>query len=131
MDGGPPGREVPLNVLGLPLVSCSQGEPVTGFYRDGDCATGPEDLGRHVICARMTDEFLSFSLGRGNDLVSPRPALQFPGLKAGDRWCVCAARWREALRAGKAPPVYLMSTHQSALNVVSLEDLKAHALDPI
>lgn len=129
MDGGRPGREQGLNVLGHPLVACSQGEPVTGFYRDGDCSTGPDDLGRHVVCARVTAEFLEYSKSRGNDLVTPRPEFGFPGLKPGDRWCLCAARWREALEAGAAPRVALMATHQKALEIVSLEDLKRFAID--
>ncbi|TVP85960.1 MAG: DUF2237 domain-containing protein [Thioalkalivibrio sp.] len=129
MDGGPPGREQGLNVLGHPLVACSQGEPVTGFYRDGDCSTGPDDLGRHVVCARVTAEFLEFSKNRGNDLVTPRPEFGFPGLNPGDRWCLCAARWREALEAGAAPRVVLTATHQKALEIVSLEDLKRFAID--
>lgn len=116
-------------MLGHPLVTCSQGEPVTGFYRDGDCSTGPDDLGRHVVCARVTAEFLEFSKKRGNDLVTPRPEFGFPGLNPGDRWCLCAARWREALEAGAAPRVVLMATHQRALEIVSLEDLKRFAID--
>lgn len=129
MDGGPPGREPALNVLGQPLVPCSSGEPVTGFYRDGDCSTGPDDLGRHVVCARVTAEFLAFSKGRGNDLSTPVPAFGFPGLKPGDRWCLCAARWKEAVEAGAAPRVVLMATHQKALDIVSLADLKRYAID--
>lgn len=129
MDGGPPGREQGLNVLGHPLVACSQSEPVTGFYRDGDCSTGPDDLGRHVVCARVTAEFLAFSKDRGNDLVTPRPEFGFPGLNPGDRWCLCAARWQEALEAGAAPRVVLTATHQKALEIVSLEDLKRFAID--
>jgi uncharacterized protein (DUF2237 family) len=111
------------------LQPCSLGEPVTGYYRDGDCATGPDDVGRHVVCAVVTAEFLTFSRERGNDLITPRPQLQFPGLKPGDRWCLCAARWKEALDAGVAPRVALMATHQKALQTVSLEDLKRHAID--
>jgi len=129
MDGGSPGRSPSLNVLGGPLQPCSLGEPVTGYYRDGDCATGPDDVGRHVVCAVVTAEFLTFSRERGNDLITPRPQLQFPGLKPGDRWCLCAARWKEALDAGVAPRVALMATHQKALQTVSLEDLKRHAID--
>jgi uncharacterized protein len=129
MDGGPPGRNPPLNVLGGPLAPCSLGEPVTGFYRDGDCATGPDDLGRHVVCARVTAEFLTFSKKRGNDLSTPVPEFGFPGLKPGDRWCLCAARWKEALEAGAAPRVVLAATHQKALEIVKLDDLKRHAID--
>jgi uncharacterized protein len=129
MDGGPPGKDQGLNVLGQPLVACSYGEPVTGFYRDGDCSTGPDDLGRHVVCARVTAEFLEFSKSRGNDLSTPQPKYGFPGLKPGDRWCLCAARWREALEADAAPRVVLMATHQKALEIVSLEDLKRYAID--
>ncbi|AGA34908.1 Protein of unknown function DUF2237 [Thioalkalivibrio nitratireducens DSM 14787] len=129
MDGGPPGRDPALNVLGQPLAPCSLGEPVTGFYRDGDCATGPDDLGRHVVCARVTGEFLEFSKRQGNDLSTPVPAFGFPGLKPGDRWCLCAARWKEALDAGAAPRVVLMATHRKALEIVDLDDLKRHAID--
>jgi uncharacterized protein len=111
------------------LAACSYGEPVTGFYRDGDCSTGPDDLGRHVVCARVTAEFLAFSKSRGNDLSTPQPEYGFPGLKPGDRWCLCAARWREALQADAAPRVVLTATHQKALEVVSLEELKRYAID--
>lgn len=116
------------NVLGEPLAPCGT-DPVTGFYRTGCCATGPEDAGAHVVCARVTADFLDFSRRRGNDLVTPAPALGFPGLKPGDRWCLCAARWREALEAGVAPPVVLAATHERALEHVALADLKRHALD--
>ncbi|HUH93062.1 MAG TPA: DUF2237 domain-containing protein [Casimicrobiaceae bacterium] len=116
------------NVLGGRLEPCSD-EPRTGFYRDGCCNTGPEDLGLHVVCARMTAKFLAFSKAHGNDLSTPHPEFGFPGLKPGDRWCVCAGRWREALDAGAAPPVVLSATHEEALAVVSLEDLKRHAVD--
>ena len=116
------------NVLGGRLEPCSD-EPRTGFYRDGCCNTGPEDLGLHVVCARMTAKFLAFSKAHGNDLSTPHPEFGFPGLKPGDRWCVCAGRWREALDAGVAPPVVLSATHEEALAVVSLEDLKRHAVD--
>ena len=116
------------NVLGGRLEPCSV-EPRTGFYRDGCCNTGPEDLGLHVVCARMTAKFLAFSKARGNDLSTPQPDFGFPGLKPGDRWCLCAGRWREALEAGVAPPVVLSATHEEALAVVSLDDLKRHALD--
>ena len=116
------------NVLGEPLQSCSTA-PLTGFFRSGCCDTGPEDRGLHVVCAQVTAEFLVFSRSRGNDLITPMPAYRFPGLKPGDRWCLCAARWREALEAGVAPPVLLAATHERALEVVSLADLKRHALD--
>lgn len=117
----------PKNVLGGDLEACCF-EPRTGFYRDGFCKTGPEDGGRHVICARMTDEFLRYTFSRGNDLMTPRPEFHFPGLRAGDQWCLCALRWREALEAGKAPPVILEATHERALQYVRLEDLEAHAV---
>jgi uncharacterized protein (DUF2237 family) len=116
------------NVLGGPLAPCCTA-PMTGFYRDGSCHTGPQDAGTHVVCARVTDEFLAFSRARGNDLVTPAPAFGFPGLKPGDGWCLCATRWREALAAGVAPPVVLAATHEKALEFVSLEDLKRHAVD--
>jgi len=116
------------NVLGDPLGACCE-RPLTGFYRDGYCHTGPQDIGSHTVCAQMTAEFLAFSLGSGNDLSTPRPEFDFPGLRPGDRWCVCVARWREALEAGVAPPVLLSATHERALDVVSLGVLRAHALD--
>lgn len=115
------------NVLGTPLVPCSY-DPLTGFYRDGCCKTDAQDLGSHVICARVTQAFLDFSLARGNDLVTPRPEHRFAGLRAGDRWCLCALRWREALQAGVAPPVVLECTHLRALDYVTLEQLRAHEL---
>lgn len=114
------------NVLGRPLRSCCT-DPMTGFYRTGTCDTGPGDVGLHIICARMTAEFLAFSAARGNDLSTPVPEYDFPGLQPGDCWCVCAARWKEALEAGVAPPVNLEATHISALEFVSLEELQAHA----
>jgi len=116
------------NVLGGRLEPCSV-EPRTGFFRDGCCNTGPDDLGLHVVCARMTTKFLAFSAERGNDLSTPQPEVGFPGLKPGDRWCLCAGRWREALDAGIAPPVVLSATHEEALAVVALDDLKRHAID--
>lgn len=116
------------NVLGGALCACSN-DPTTGFYRTGHCETGPRDRGRHVVCAEMTDDFLRFTKAQGNDLSTPRPEWDFPGLDPGDRWCVCAARWQEALEAGAAPPVVLSATHQQALDILDLEDLKAHALD--
>lgn len=118
----------PKNVLGEPLEVCSV-RPRTGFTRSGSCETGPQDLGSHTVCAQMTREFLELSREQGNDLVTPVPAFGFPGLKPGDRWCLCAARWKEALEAGAAPRVALRATHERALEVVSLADLKAHALD--
>ena len=120
--------EPELNVLGEPLQPCSL-NPLTGFYRSGYCSTGPEDEGRHVVCAEMTDEFLAFSKSAGNDLTTPRPEFAFPGLRPGDRWCLVALRWAEALDAGMAPRVVLAATHQGALQYVKLEDLKKYALD--
>ena len=116
----------PRNVLGGPIRSCST-DPVTGFYRDGSCQTGPEDPGCHAVCAEMTEEFLEFSMAQGNDLCTPHPEYGFPGLNPGDRWCLCAARWQEAFEAGVAPPIVLSATHESALEYVALEDLQAHA----
>ncbi|KRI01480.1 DUF2237 family protein [Curvibacter sp. PAE-UM] len=118
-----------LNVLGSELMPCSY-DPLTGFYRDGCCKTDAHDLGSHVICARLTQAFLDFSVASGNDLVTPRPEYRFPGLKAGDRWCLCALRWKEALEAGVAPPVVLECTHLRALDYVTLDQLRAHALVP-
>lgn len=118
------------NVFGGKLETCCT-TPTTGFYRDGCCRTGPDDLGLHVICAEMTEEFLEFAKSRGNDLTTPKPEFEFPGLKPGDRWCLCALRWKEALGDGIAPPVVLASTHESALKVVSIEDLKKYAIDLI
>lgn len=115
------------NVLGTNLGPCCT-DPVTGFYRDGFCQTGPEDLGSHVICVLMTDAFLDFSRRRGNDLTTPIPEYGFPGLKAGDKWCLCALRWKEALLEGKAPQVDLQATHESALEYVTLEQLQSHAI---
>lgn len=116
----------PTNVLGTPLSCCCR-EPLTGFYRDGYCRTGPDDRGMHTVCAVMTADFLRFSRERGNDLSTPRPEFGFPGLEAGDRWCLCVTRWKEALDADCAPQVALEATHISALEWVSLEDLQAHA----
>lgn len=117
-----------VNVLGEPLESCSD-EPKTGFFRDGCCNTSTQDVGSHTVCAQVTVEFLAFSKSKGNDLSTPRPEFGFAGLRPGDRWCLCAARWAEALEAGAAPRVYLLGTHQRALEIVSLEDLRAHATD--
>lgn len=116
------------NVLGKPLELCCT-SPMTGYYRDGRCSTGAGDTGAHIVCAEMTEEFLAFTQSRGNDLSTPVPMFDFPGLKPGDRWCLCASRWQEALEAGVAPPVILSSTHALALEYVSLNDLKQHALD--
>ena len=115
-----------LNVLGTPLLPCSY-DPLTGYFRDGCCETDESDTGSHLVCARVTQDFLDFSVARGNDLVTPRPHWRFAGLKTGDRWCLCVNRWKEALDAGFAPPVVLECTHQNATHVVSLEILQAHA----
>jgi uncharacterized protein (DUF2237 family) len=117
-----------LNVLGSVLQSCSD-DPVTGYYRTGCCENRGDDPGMHVVCCRVTAEFLAFSVQRGNDLVTPMPDHGFPGLQPGDQWCVCAARWAEALAAGAACPVVLEATHLSALEFVDLDDLRAHAFD--
>jgi hypothetical protein len=103
---------------------------MTGFYRDGKCSTGAGDIGAHIVCAQITQEFLAFTKSRGNDLSTPVPAFNFPGLKPGDRWCLCASRWKEALDAGVAPPVVLSATHALALEYVSLAQLKQNGLDP-
>jgi len=121
-------EEAQKNVFGEPISSCSEA-PLTGFYRNGCCDTGPDDLGSHTICAVMTDEFLAFSKQAGNDLSTPIPEYGFPGLKAGDRWCLCAARWKQALDAGAAPRVVLSATNEAALEIVSLDDLKRYAID--
>ncbi|PIE23876.1 MAG: hypothetical protein CSA62_05630 [Planctomycetota bacterium] len=115
------------NVLGEELIPCCT-KPMTGFFRTGACETGPDDHGRHVVCAVMTPEFLRFTVSIGNDLVTPQPEFGFPGLQAGDRWCLCAERWREAYEAGEAPPVLLSACHETALDFVSLEMLQEHAL---
>jgi uncharacterized protein len=115
------------NVLGQELKPCST-DPVTGFFRNGCCETGPHDMGMHTVCAVMTAEFLAFSKQAGNDLSTPRPDLDFPGLKPGDRWCLCAPRWKEALDAGAAPQVVLESTHEETLAIVPLGVLKDHAV---
>ncbi len=119
-----------LNVLGEELIACSY-DPVTGYLRDGCCNTREDDTGSHVICARMTAEFLAFSKTLGNDLSTPQPELRFRGLKPGDRWCLCALRWVQALEAGFAPPVVLQSTHWRALDFVSIETLRAHAVHQV
>ncbi|MCK7542579.1 DUF2237 domain-containing protein [Marinobacter bryozoorum] len=117
-----------INVLGEPLENCGT-DPVTGFFRDGCCNTSPEDFGSHTVCTVVTDEFLAFSRSRGNDLSTPRPEFGFPGLRPGDGWCLCAARWREALEAGCAPRVRLKATHRAALDICDLADLKRHSVD--
>jgi uncharacterized protein len=116
------------NVLGTNLRSCCS-DPATGFYRDGYCRTGPEDTGLHTVCAKMTRDFLDYSVLMGNDLVTPHPEWGFAGLEPGDRWCICVTRWKEALERGVAPPVDLEATHSSALEFVSLEELQPHALE--
>jgi uncharacterized protein (DUF2237 family) len=119
--------ESALNVLGQELLPCSNA-PLTGFFRNGCCETGPDDLGLHTVCAVMTAEFLAFSRSAGNDLSTPRPDLHFPGLKPSDRWCLCAPRWKEALDAGAAPGVVLEATHEETLAIVTLDVLKAYAV---
>jgi len=122
------GRRPSRNVFGGTLESCSS-KPMTGFFRNGCCDTGAADVGSHTVCTVMTDEFLAFSRSRGNDLSTPMPEYGFPGLKAGDRWCLCAPRWQEAFEAGSAPRVVLRATHEGALDHCALADLKRHALD--
>ena len=116
------------NVLDAELQDCGI-DPMTGFYRDGSCNTGAGDVGTHTVCAIMTDEFLAYSKSKGNDLITPRPEFDFPGLKAGDAWCLCALRWEEARQAGCAPRVKLTSTNIKTLEMVEFEDLKAHQID--
>ena len=116
------------NVLDSELQVCGI-DPMTGFYRDGCCNTGPGDVGTHTVCAIMTDEFLEYSKSKGNDLITPRPEFDFPGLKPGDAWCLCALRWEEARQAGCAPRVKLTSTNIKTLEMVEFEDLKAHQID--
>jgi len=123
-----PGQDSSLNVFDEPLESCSD-EPLTGFYRDGCCNTGEGDHGSHTVCVKLTDEFLDYSASRGNDLKTPVPAFNFPGLNEGDRWCLCASRWLEAHDAGKAPRVFLKSTHRRALEIVPLDVLRNFAID--
>lgn len=129
-SGGGGGGAAQKNVLGGPLALCSD-DPVTGFFRTGCCHTGPQDAGVHTVCAIMTDAFLAFSKSRGNDLSTPRPEFGFAGLKAGDRWCLCAARWKEAYDAGEAPQLVLAATHERTLAIVPLDALKAHAVDRV
>ncbi len=126
-EGRGPGRAPSINVLGGPLRPCSI-DPITGFYRDGCCNTGAEDLGLHTVCCVMTAEFLAFSKKAGNDLSTPLPQYGFAGLKPGDRWCLCASRWKEALDAGAPPQVVLEATHVVTLQVVSLDELKKYAV---
>ncbi|MDB5807141.1 MAG: hypothetical protein JWN73_4463 [Betaproteobacteria bacterium] len=116
------------NVLGSELLACSF-SPLTGFYRDGCCKTGPDDTGTHVVCTLVNEEFLVFSRQRGNDLSTPRPEYRFAGLKPGDRWCLCALRWKEAFDAGLAPPVVLAATHEKVLEIVPLNHLREYAAD--
>lgn len=116
------------NVLGTDLETCSL-SPATGWFRDGCCRSGAGDVGLHLLCARMTEEFLEFSRDHGNDLSTPNPEWDFPGLVPGDQWCLCIERWKEALAAGVAPPVVLAATHISTLEFVSLEELQEHAAD--
>ncbi len=123
-----PPRPVSKNVLGGPLAVCGT-SPKTGFFRDGCCETGPQDVGSHTVCAVVSEDFLAFTSSRGNDLSTPRPEFNFPGLKPGDRWCLCSGRWQEADEAGVAPPVVLEATHERALAVVDLDRLKASAVD--
>lgn len=117
-----------LNILGAPLQSCST-DPITGYYRTGCCETGPDDRGRHLVCAIMTDEFLTFSKSCGNDLSTPMPQYDFAGLKAGDQWCLCLERWKEAYKAGHAPKIKAGATHQMALERVLLDTLMEFAID--
>ena len=118
---------MPTNVLGTDLRCCCR-DPLTGFYRDGYCRTGPGDTGLHTVCALMTKEFLEFSRAQGNDLITPHPEWDFPGLRPGDKWCLCVTRWVEAHEAGKAPLIDLGATHSSAVEFVTLEALQAHAI---
>ncbi|WP_295613555.1 DUF2237 domain-containing protein [Chamaesiphon sp. GL140_3_metabinner_50] len=115
------------NVLGTELQICCT-SPMTGFFRTGICVTGPQDRGTHVVCAQMTTEFLTFTKSEGNDLSTPVPGSSFPGLNPGDKWCLCASRWKQALDAGVAPPVDLMATHEAALKFVSLADIQQHTI---
>jgi len=115
------------NVLGTPIQSCSTA-PMTGFYRDGCCVTGPDDLGLHLVCTQVTAAFLAHQRSVGNDLSTPMPYYGFPGLKPGDRWCVCVTRWKQSFEAGVAAPVFLEATHMGTLEYVDLEDLQANAV---
>lgn len=124
-----PEKDLGRNVFNEPLVPCSF-NPLTGYFRDGCCRTNEEDAGTHVVCAIMTDEFLEFSKSRGNDLTTPRPQWGFPGLSAGDQWCLCALRWQEAYLAGKAPQIILESTNQRVLEIIRLDALRKYAWEP-
>ena len=128
MDGSGGGENAQVNVFGEPLATCSDA-PRTGWFRSGCCETDAQDVGSHTVCAVLSEDFLRFSLSCGNDLSTPRPEFGFPGLKAGDRWCLCAARWREAWRAGCAPRVNLKATHRRALEVIDLGLLKTYSID--
>lgn len=116
------------SVIGGPLEVCGT-DPMTGFFRDGCCNTGPMDHGTHTVCVSVTSDFLQYSFSRGNDLITPRPEFAFPGLKPGDKWCLCASRWEEARQMGVAPPVYLGATHRKTLAIVDLAHLKAHSIE--
>lgn len=116
------------NVWGEPITGCSD-NPLTGFYRSGGCHSGPQDFGMHTVCVEVTAEFLAFSKDAGNDLSTPMPEYDFPGLQPGDRWCLCAARWQQAYEAGRAPRVLLAGTHENTLSLIEIDDLKQHALD--
>lgn len=118
------------NIFGEPLIPCSM-DPVTGYYRDGCCETGTDDLGTHTVCAVMDEAFLTYTKSRGNDLSTPIPAYDFPGLKPGDRWCLCASRWFEAYQAGKAPQVVLEATHEKTLSFIHLDELVKFAFKPV
>lgn len=120
-------KDPSLNILGTPLQLCCN-DPKTGYYRDGFCNTDTTDQGRHVVCSVMTEEFLEFTRSQGNDLSTPAPQFQFPGLKPGDKWCLCASRWKEALDAGVAPPILPEATHQKTLEFIELKDLQTHAV---
>ncbi len=120
-------KDASRNVFGEPLQACCM-DPMTGFYRDGHCNTGPQDRGTHVVCARMTEAFLQFTKARGNDLSTPVPMYNFPGLKPGDGWCLCALRWKEAHKAGVAPPVKLEATHEKALQYIEMDTLLKYAI---
>ncbi len=123
-------EDVTYNIYGKQIVSCCE-DPVTGFYRNGICATGPDDYGTHIVCARMTKEFLSYSKAQGNDLVTPRPRYNFPGLNPGDHWCLCISRWVEAMKAGVAPPIKLDATHAKALEYVRLPVLELYDINKL
>jgi uncharacterized protein (DUF2237 family) len=127
-SGGEGRRSAPRNVFREPIAACSL-SPMTGFYRDGCCNTGVDDVGSHTVCVVATAGFLEFSKSRGNDLSTPLPAYGFAGLKPGDRWCLCAPRWQEAFEAGQAPRVVLRASHEGALSYCSLADLKRFAID--